>query len=98
MPTLAVVMIEAEDLGGARLIGRLGCLVVLDPRRWRRPWPQWEPLGMYLTGLHDLPGRVLATEIRATACEARRRAVHGLDTEDQHWRAAGLRKVKAESN
>lgn len=92
-------MIEMNDPEGLTgHLGKLDPVEVLDPVRWRRPWPQWEPWGLYLPGHHGKTGPQILAELRAVACETRKRLVNGLDVEDQFYRAGGLHQASAGLN
>ncbi|WP_157172036.1 hypothetical protein [Nocardia higoensis] len=89
-------MNDPEGLTGE--IGHLDPIEVLDPVRWRRPWPQWDPWAMYLAGHQEKTAHRLLAELRAVACETRKRIVNGNDVEDQYCHAAGLRDARATLN
>lgn len=92
-------MIDVNDPEGLdSALGRLDPVEVLDPVRWRRPWPQWEPWGMYLPGHQEKTALKIRAELRAVACETRKRLLNGLDVEDQHFHALGLHGARAELN
>lgn len=92
-------MIDMNDPEGLTgYLGRLDPVEVLDPVRWRRPWPQWEPWGLYLPGHQEKAAPQILAELRSVACETRKRLLNSLDVEDQHFRAASLREAQAGLN
>lgn len=56
-------MNDPESLAGH--LGKLEPVEVLDPVRWRRPWPQWEPWALYLPGHQDKTRPQITVELRA---------------------------------
>ncbi|GGL46905.1 hypothetical protein [Nocardia jinanensis] len=66
--------------------------------RWRRPWAQWHPWGMYLAGHQEKPAPQILAELRGVACETRKRLLNGFDVDDQHFHTARLREARAGLN
>jgi hypothetical protein len=92
-------MIDMNDPEGlAGQLGKLDPVDVLDPVRWRRSWSRLEPWGMYFAGHQEKTSTRILTELRAVACETRKRIVNGLDVEDQYCRTRGLHEAHGELN